>query len=144
MLWIKSFHIIFVITWFAGIFYLPRLFVYHVSATDTISLERFKVMEKRLFWGIMTPSGVLATFFGLILFFSNMPFYAHAGWMHLKLLLVVLLWVFHVYCGVYMKNFKNNKNRHSEVFYRYFNEFPVIILIFIVLLVELQPVFFNR
>lgn len=141
MLWVRAFHIIFVVTWFAGLFYLPRLFVYHVSATDNISLERFKLMEKRLFWGIMTPSGILATIFGAILLFSNLAFYSHLGWMHLKLFLVVILWGFHVYCGICLKKFRDDQNKHTETFYRWFNEFPVIILIAVVLLVELQPNF---
>lgn len=139
MLWIKAFHLIFVITWFAGLFYLPRLFVYHAMTQDAISLERFKIMERKLYWGIMTPSGVLATGFGLWLFYFNYSAYLHLSWMHAKLILVLFLWIYHLLCNHYRKQFKNNMNQYSHVFYRWFNEVPVVILVGVVFLVVLKP-----
>jgi protoporphyrinogen IX oxidase len=140
MLWIKAFHIIFIVTWFAGLFYLPRLFVYHSEATDIISLERFKVMERKLYYYIMTPSMLLAVFFGLCLL---MPYwssvYKTEGWMHTKLLLVFILLGYHHSCGVYLKRFANNDNRRSSKFYRIFNEVPVVLLIAIVILAVVKP-----
>jgi len=139
MLWIKAFHIIFVITWFGGLFYLPRLFVYHAMAEDSISLERFKIMERKLYYGIMTPSAILATVFGIWLLSLNFRFYMHQGWMHAKLLLVLGLWIYHFYCGRCRKNFFQDKNHHGHVFYRWLNEVPVVFLIAIVILVIVQP-----
>ena len=139
MLWIKAFHIIFMVTWFAGLFYLPRLFVYHAQCTDNISDERFKVMERKLFYAIMTPGAVLTTLFGVWLLMLNLPGYMQMGWMHAKLSLVVILWIYHFFCGYYCKVFKHNQNKHSHVFYRWFNEFPTLILIAIVILVVVQP-----
>lgn len=139
MLWILSFHIIFVVAWFAGLFYLPRLFVYHTMSSDEISLQRFKVMERKLFYGIMTPAGILATVFGLWLLSFNASGYLQQGWMHVKLLLVALLWIYHIYCGVLVKQFKNNNNRFSHRFYRWFNEVPTLLLIVIVILVVVKP-----
>ena len=141
ILWIKALHLIFIITWFAGLFYLPRLFVYHAMSTDVTSLERFNIMERKLYYGIMTPSGVLATGFGGGLFYLNYPIYIHATWMYLKLFLVVLLWIYHLLCNHYRKQFKSNTNTHGHVFYRWFNEVPVVILIAAVFLVILkQPI----
>jgi putative membrane protein len=139
MLWIKAFHLIFVITWFAGLFYLPRLFVYHAMSQDTLSLERFKIMERKLYYGIMTPSGILATGLGIWLFCLNYAVYLTAGWMQFKLALVGSLWIYHLLCNHYRKKFKNDSNQHSHVFYRWFNEVPVLILIGVVLLVILKP-----
>jgi protoporphyrinogen IX oxidase len=136
MLWIKSFHIIFMVTWFAGLFYLPRLFVYHAMSEDTASRERFKLMERKLFFGIMTPGAVLTIVFGLWLWLGY-GFYG--GWLYAKMALVAVLVVYHVYCGKLMIDFRQNRNRHGHVFYRWLNELPVIVLIAIILLVELQP-----
>lgn len=139
MLWIKALHVIFMVCWFAGLFYLPRLFVYHAMAEDTISQERFKIMERKLFWGIMTPSGVLTVIFGTWLFSLQMPYYLHAGWFHLKLLLVITLIIYHVWCGKYLLDFKKNINQHHHRFYRYFNEYPVVVLFVVVLLAIVKP-----
>ena len=139
MLWILALHIIFVVTWFAGLFYLPRLFVYHAECQDQIGNERFKIMERKLFFGIMTPSGILASIFGLWLLFLNLPAYTNALWMHFKLALVVILWIFHIWCGKYYFAFKRDQNRHSHKFYRWFNEIPTVLLIAIVLLAVLKP-----
>lgn len=139
MLWFKAFHIVFVVTWFAGLFYLPRLYVYHAASTDAISNDRFKIMERRLFHGIMTPSGILATVLGIALLSLNPRFYMHSGWMHAKLGLVLILWIYHIYCGYYLRCFKRDANTRSETFYRWFNEFPVLILVAVVILVVVRP-----
>jgi len=136
MLWMKSLHIIFMVTWFAGLFYLPRLYVYHAETQDKISHERFKIMERKLFYGIMTPGGILTIFFGLLLIIN----YDYQGaWLTYKLILVGLLVIYHYYCWKYLNLFKNNQNNHSHIFYRIFNEIPVIMLIAIVFLVIYKP-----
>jgi len=135
-LYIKAFHIIFMVTWFAGLFYLPRLFVYHAMSEDQISRDRFKIMERKLFYGIMTPGGILTIVFGLWLWLG----YGFSGaWLHAKLALVIVLIVYHVYCGKLMLDFKSDRNKHGHVFYRWFNEVPVALIIPIVLLVEIKP-----
>jgi len=136
MLWVKAFHIIFMVTWFAGLFYLPRLFVYHAMASDAAGIERFKVMERKLYYGIMTPGAVITIVLGLILWLG---YGIGGGWMHAKLVLVLLLIAYHLYCGKLLGDFKHDRNRHGHVFYRWFNEFPVLILIAAVLLVVLKP-----
>ena len=136
MLWIKSFHIIFMVTWFAGLFYLPRLFVYHAMSEDTASRERFKVMERKLFVGIMTPGALLTIVSGLWLWLGY-GFYG--GWLYAKMALVAVLVVYHIYCGKLMNDFRQDRNRHGHVFYRWLNELPVVVLIAVILLVELQP-----
>jgi protoporphyrinogen IX oxidase len=136
--WLKSLHIIFMVTWFAGLFYLPRLFVYHAMSDDPISRERFKVMERKLFYGIMTPGAVLTVVFGTWLWLgAGMNF---AGlWLDIKLGLVLVLIVYHVYCGKLLGDFKHERNRHGHVFYRWLNEFPVLVLIPVVFLVVFKP-----
>lgn len=136
MLWIKSLHIIFMVTWFAGLFYLPRLFVYHAMSNDKTSQDRFKIMERKLFWGIMTPGAILTILFGVLLW----KVYGIDGhWLHAKMGLVLLLIVYHVYCGKILNRFKHDKNESSHVFYRWFNEIPVLMLVGIIFLVELKP-----
>lgn len=136
MLWIKSLHIIFVIAWFAGIFYLPRLFVYHAMATDSPSQERFVVMERKLYRGIMTPSMVLALVFGAWLWLG----YGTAGhWIHAKLLLVVLLVGYHFWMGAVARQFARGVKPHSHVYYRWINEIPVVLLAGIVILAVVKP-----
>ena len=139
MLWIKAFHIIFVVTWFSGLFYLPRLFVYHAMADDVPSQARFKIMERKLYIGITTPSALLATFFGLWLLWLGWPGILQQGWMHAKLALVIVLWAYHLMCQKYLKDFKHDRNTHSHVFYRWFNEAPVLLLVAIVILVVVRP-----
>ncbi|MFQ5993564.1 MAG: CopD family protein [Acidiferrobacterales bacterium] len=137
MLWIKAFHIIFVFTWFAGLFYLPRLFVYHAMAADAVSIDRFKIMERKLFVGIMTPSAILALVFGVWLWLS----YGFAGaWLHIKVALVIVLIAYHAYCGKLMLDFRHDRNRHGHVFYRWLNELPVVILIAVVVLTVVKPI----
>lgn len=136
MLWIKSLHIIFMVTWFAGLFYLPRLYVYHAMSDDVISQERFKIMERKLFYGIMTPGAILTIFFGVwLLHGTGMT----GGWMHAKLTLVLALVIYHIYCGKLLLDFKHNRNQHGHVFYRWLNEIPVIALVIIVILVVVKP-----
>ncbi len=136
MLWIKSFHIFFVVTWFAGLFYLPRLFVYHAMAEDRQSLERFKVMERKLFFGIMTPSGVIALGLGTWLWLG---YGFSGGWLYAKLALVLVLIGYHAWCAKILVDFKNDRNIRSHVWYRWFNEFPVIVLLASIVLVVVKP-----
>ncbi len=139
MLWIKSLHIIFMVTWFAGLFYLPRLFVYHAQCTDRAGNERFKVMERKLYYGIMTPGAVLTVVFGVWLWLG----YGFSGsWLHIKLALVAALIIYHFICGKYVKAFKHDNNTHGHVYYRWFNEFPVLVLFAVVILVVVKPVIF--
>lgn len=135
MLWIKAFHIIFVISWFAGLFYLPRLFVNHAMITEAATSERLQLMERKLY-RFMTPLGLLALLSGIWLWLG----YGYGGaWLHIKLALVATLVVYHLYCGHLVKVFAGGHNRFSHVFYRWFNEFPVIILFIVVFLVVLKP-----
>ncbi len=135
--WIKALHIIFMVTWFAGLFYLPRLFVYHSTATDAAGIERFKIMERKLFYGIMTPGAILTLIFGVWLWLG----YSFNGtWLHIKLALVIVLIAYHIYCGKLLMDFKHDRNKHSHTFYRWLNEFPVLILIAVVILAVVKPV----
>ncbi|GAO36787.1 membrane protein [Sulfuricella sp. T08] len=136
MLWVKAFHIIAVVTWFAALFYLPRLFVYHAMSDDAVSIARFKVMERKLYRGIMTPSAMVAVSLGLWLWLG---FGFSGGWLYVKLALVTVLLIYHVYCGKLLRDFRDDRNRHGHVFYRWFNEFPVLILIAVVILVVVKP-----
>jgi putative membrane protein len=137
VLTLKALHIIFMVTWFAGLFYLPRLFVYHALSSDQVSIERFKIMERKLFWGIATPGGVLTVLFGTWLWLR----YSYAGaWLHAKLILVGVLVVYHIWCGKLVLDFKHDRNPHGHVWYRWFNELPVVILIAVVFLVVLKPI----
>ncbi|MDR5170518.1 protoporphyrinogen oxidase HemJ [Methylobacillus flagellatus] len=136
MLWIKAWHIVFMVTWFAGLFYLPRLFVYHAQTEDSTGSERFKIMERKLFFGIMTPGAVLTIAFGLWLW---QGYGFSGGWLHAKLTLVALLVAYHVYCGKLLFDFKHDRNRHGHVFYRWLNELPVLLLAAVVILVVVKP-----
>ena len=137
MLWLKACHVIFVVTWFAGLFYLPRLFVYHVTTTDSPSLERFVVMERRLF-AIMTIGGTLAALFGVSMIVTA-PAYLQMGWLHVKLALVALLIGYHVWCYRLMTDLREARNRRSERWFRLFNEAPTLLLIAIVILAVVKP-----
>lgn len=137
MLWLKAFHIIFVVTWFAGLFYLPRLFIYHAEATDTVGIERFKTMERRLF-AIMTIGAVLAAVFGISMLIVA-PVMLQLGWIHAKLTLVALLIGYHIWCYALMRTLATGGSRHSSRWYRIFNEIPAVFLIAIVLLAVLKP-----
>ena len=140
MHWILVIHIVFVICWFAGLFYLPRLFVYHAEARDRISLERFKVMERKLFWGIMTPSAVITLITGgLLVRFHAWTTFQTMGWLKLKILLVLFLLIYQAYCWHCLQSFKRDRNTHSHVFYRWFNELPVVLLFGIIILIVMKP-----
>lgn len=136
MRWLIAFHIIFMVTWFAGLFYLPRLFVYHAGARDEISRKRFETMERRLF--IIMNIGAAGTIaFGLALLFGWwLPI---PGWLQVKLVLVLLLILYHIFCGKLLRNFRNRRNRHGARFYRWFNEIPSLLLIGIVVLAVVKP-----
>lgn len=141
MLWTKALHLIFMVTWFAGLFYLPRLFVYHAMARDPISIDRFKTMERKLFWGITTPGGILTLLFGAwTLALIGLTPYAGTSWLLLKLILVAVLVVYHIFCGYLLREFKHDRNLRSHVWYRWFNEIPVLLLIGIILLAVLKPI----
>lgn len=136
MLWIKSLHIIFVVSWFAGLFYLPRLFVYHAQATDGASIERFKVMERKLYRGIMMPAMVLTVVSGLWLWLG---YGFRGGWLEAKLALVVALLGYHFWMDALRRRFAADANRASHVFYRWVNEAPTVLLVAIVILVVVKP-----
>lgn len=136
MLWLKALHIIFVVSWFAGLFYLPRLFVYHAQATDPASTERFKVMERKLYRGIMTPAMVLTIASGLWLWFG---FGFQGGWLDAKVVLVAVLVAYHFWMRSLMGDFARDANRRSHVFYRWVNEAPTLLLVAIVILVVVKP-----
>ena len=136
MPWIKALHIVFVIAWFAGLFYLPRLFVYHAMAEDAASRERFKVMESKLYRGIMTPAMVITIATGLWLWLG---YGITGGWMHAKVALVLLLVVYHFWMRALMSDFARDANRHTHVYYRWVNEIPTVILFAVVALVVVKP-----
>ena len=138
MLWFKALHLVFMVTWFAGLFYLPRLFVYHAMSEDQTSIDRFKIMERKLYFGIMTPGMILTLVFGISLLVVGD--YMTQLWMHIKLALIAVLVVYHVHCGRLLMDFKHDRNTRSHVFYRWYNEFPVIFLIAIVFLAVFRPV----
>ncbi len=138
MLWVKALHIIFVITWFAGLFYLPRLFVHHAMTDDPACHERFKIMERKLY-RFTTPSMALTIVLGTILLVPNWSIYASFGWIYIKLVFVVLLIIYHLWCGKIVKIFANNANTKSHTWYRWFNEAPVLALFAIVVLAVVKP-----
>lgn len=140
MLWIKAFHIVAMVTWFAGLFYLPRLFVYHAMSQDNISIERFKIMERKLYYGIMAPGALITIALGLWLLQGYAwALYKQALWLHVKLGLVLVLVAYHLYCGYLRRQFAKNQNRHSHVFYRWLNEVPVLILVGCTVLAVVKP-----
>ncbi len=139
MLYWKAFHIMAMVSWFAGLFYLPRLFVYHAMTEDAAGQERFCIMERKLYRGIMTPAMLATVIAGLSLLLPQWSIYKTMIWVHIKLTLVLLLLGYHIYCGQLLKNFATGNNRHSHVFYRWFNEIPVLFLIGIVFLVVVKP-----
>ncbi len=138
---LKAWHLIAMVTWFAGLFYLPRLYVYHAMSNDQISIDRFKIMERKLYFGITTPGAVTT----LILGFWMLYDYAWAAfggqlWLTMKYFLIAMLTAYHIYCGKLLYDFKHDRNQHSHVWYRWFNEIPVLLLIAIILLAVLKPV----
>jgi putative membrane protein len=139
MLYVKAFHIISMVAWFAGLFYLPRLFVYHADSFDQISIVRFKIMQRRLYYGITWPSGIMTTFLGLWLVSFSWQYYLSQGWMHAKFILILAIWAYHLKCGKYVKKFAADKNTRKSKYFRLFNEIPTIYLICTVLLVVVKP-----
>jgi putative membrane protein len=137
--WLKALLIMSMVCWFAGLFYLPRLFVYHAMSEDDTSRERFCVMERKLYRGIMLPSMIATLVFGIWLIGLNPGYYFSQGWMHAKLALVILLIGYHHACGAQLRRFALGENRRSHVFYRWFNEAPVVLLLAIVILVVVKP-----
>ena len=137
MLWLKAFHIVFMVTWFAGLFYLPRIFVYHAQCADAATRETFKVMERKLM--VMTHiGGALTWLFGLALLARN-PALLDMGWLQLKLVLVVALSGYHFWCHSLVKTFARDANTRSHIFYRWFNEAPTLVLMAVVLLAVMKP-----
>lgn len=140
MLWIKSLHVIAMVAWFAGLFYLPRLFVYHVDCADEAGRLRFKIMERRLYRAIMTPAAVVTVLAGLALLVDYAwAAYSKAGWLHAKLTLVALLVVYHWLCGRYLAALRDGRNTHSARFFRIFNELPTLVLVAVVCLTIVKP-----
>jgi putative membrane protein len=137
MLWLKGFHVVAVVAWFAGLFYLPRLYVYHADAKDSISIQRFEIMERRLF-AIMTIGAVAAVALGAAMLVAA-PAYLAMGWLRVKLLLVLLLIAYHVFCYKLLRDFARNRNAHTAKWYRGFNEVPSLLLVAIVLLAVVKP-----
>jgi protoporphyrinogen IX oxidase len=141
MLWVKAFHLIAMAAWFAGLFYLPRLFVYHADATDEISNERFKIMERKLYRGIMTPAAILTLVMGCwMLIDYAWGAYGHTLWLQAKLILILIMLAYHAYCGKILKTFKQDNNTRKHIFYRWFNEIPVLFLVAIILLAVIKPI----
>jgi protoporphyrinogen IX oxidase len=137
MLWLKAFHVIFVVTWFAGLFYLPRLFVYHAVATDPVGIERFMLMERRLF-ALMSIGALLALGFGMAMV-AAAPEHLHAAWLQAKLILVALLIGYHLWCQRHITAFALRRPTHSARWFRWFNEVPSLLLIAIVILAVVKP-----
>jgi putative membrane protein len=136
VLWVKAFHIVFMVTWFAGLFYLPRLFVYHAMTEDEAGLRRLEVMERKLYYGIMAPGAILTVVFGVWLWLG----YGISGaWLHAKLALVAALIAYHLWCGKLINDFRQRRNTRGHVWYRWFNEVPAIILIAVVILAVVKP-----
>lgn len=139
-MWLKAWHLIFMVTWFAGLFYLPRLFVYHAMASDAVSRERFKIMERKLYWGITTPGMILTLLFGgWMLQDYAWDLYGQSGWLHAKLSLLAVLVVYHIQCGFWLRDFRDDRVCHGHVYFRWMNEVPVLFLVGIVLLAVLKP-----
>ncbi len=139
MLWVKSFHIIAMVCWFAALFYLPRLFVYHSMSEDRVSRERFCLMERKLYRGIMTPAMLATLALGFWTAGYQWSYYIAAGWFHAKLTLVLLLVVYHFYCGYLGRQLACGQDKHNDRFYRIINELPVLILTASVILVVVRP-----
>ncbi len=139
MLWVKALHVIFMVTWFAGLFYLPRLFVYHASTSDSTTIDTFKVMERKLF-AIATMGAVLTLVFGVALLLLWLPSYIQQTWFIAKLVLVAALMIYHAWCWWLMIQFRQDKNKRSHIWYRWFNEVPVLMLFGITILVIVRPI----
>lgn len=139
MLWIKAFHIIFVVTWFSGLFYLPRLFIYHTQWNDAVSNQQFKIMEKKLYYYITTPAGILTLLFGFWVLSYNFSGYLQESWLHMKFAMVLLLVIYHMYLGKIVGDFQMDQNRHSKGFYYALHGLPTLFLVIIVILAVVKP-----
>jgi len=139
MPWVRAFHLVFVIAWFAGLFYLPRLFVYHAQTSEPACREQFKVMERKLFWFVTPFAVITALLGGWLLAGYAWEAYRHSGWLHAKLALVLLLYGYHGWCWLLLRDFARDRNRHGHIWYRWFNEVPVLLLLGIVVLVIVKP-----
>jgi len=140
LLWIKAFHIIFMVTWFAGLFYLPRLFAYHAGSEDQTSRDRFKIMEHKLYYYIMTPGAIITVVLGIWLVgIYGFDILMQWHWLQVKLFFVLILIAFHYYCGRLVKDFAADNNQHSEKFFRLINEIPVLPLIIIIIMAVVRP-----
>jgi putative membrane protein len=137
MLWLKALHVIAVVTWFAGLLYLPRLYVYHADAKDLISTQRFDIMERRLF-AIMSIGAAASIFFGLAMLIES-PSYLAMTWLRVKLLIVALVITYHAYCYKLLRDFAAQRNKRSAKWLRGFNELPSLLLIVIVILAVVKP-----
>ena len=139
ILWLKALHVFFMVAWFAGIFYLPRLFVYHAENKDEVTSETFKVMERRLLY-FVTPFAILTFVFGLaLIMFYGKEWFKVSGWLHTKLLLVTFVYIYHGYCFKLLSDFKHDRNQRSAKFYRFFNEAPVLVFFAIIILALVHP-----
>ncbi len=140
MLWLKALHLIGMVSWFAALFYLPRLFVYHAMTQDEIGHQRFIVMERKLYRGIMTPAAIFTlSIGGWMLYDYAWVAYGHMLWLQLKLICIAGLVGYHLYCGQLCQAFAKEKNTHSDIWYRWFNEIPVFFLVVIIFLAVLKP-----
>lgn len=139
-MWLKAWHIIAMVTWFAALFYLPRLFVYHAMSDDQTSIERFKVMERKLFYGIMQPAGIATLVLGFWMLWDYAWLaFGQMVWLHIKLMLIALLVGYHLWCWKLVKDFAADRVTRGHVWFRFFNEVPVLFLIAIVLLASVKP-----
>lgn len=137
----KSLHVFFMVAWFAGIFYLPRLFVYHAISQDKNSQAMLKIMERRLLL-FVTPFAALTLVFGILMIVEyGREWFKHSMWLHYKLVLVTILYVYHGYCFKLLNDFKHDRNTRSDRFYRIFNELPVLLLLAIIMLAIMKPSF---
>ena len=134
----KALHVIALVTWFAGLFYLPRLFVYHAMAHDKLGQQRFCIMERKLYYFITWPGGVATTLSGIAMVYLQ-PSHLALGWFQIKLVMVALLWAFHLYCGCHLKRFARTENNKTHVYFRFLNEMPTIVLIVCVILAVFEP-----
>ncbi len=138
MEWLKAFHIIFVVCWFSCLFYLPRLFINHVISEDSATKDRLVIMQRKLF-RFSIPFSVLTVATGLGLIAAYPSYYLSANWFYLKVLLVLTLIFYHLVCGIFVKQFSQDKNRYGHVFFRWFNEYPTVVLFAVVILVTVRP-----
>ena len=138
MLWLKALHIIFVVCWFAGLFYLPRIFVYYAASDSPETRAQLAIMARRLY-RFVTPFMFIAIALGLAMMGTNLEYYLQAKWLWLKLAGVTFLVVYHIQCGRYVYRINEDSDTHGHVFYRFFNEVPVVFLFLIVILAVLKP-----